>query len=74
MSFNPNLTGRTILMNPTIDQKTWEKPQLIVLVRNMPEEVVLAACKGGASTDFGAADGDCTIFPGCAGCSDSGAS
>lgn len=28
--------------------KAWEKPQLIVLVRSKPEEVVLGACKGGA--------------------------
>lgn len=28
-------------------KKKWEKPQLIVLVRNRPEEAVLLACKGG---------------------------
>jgi hypothetical protein len=27
--------------------KTWQKPELIVLVRTRPEESVLAACKGG---------------------------
>lgn len=25
----------------------WKKPQLVVLVRNRPEEAVLLACKGG---------------------------
>jgi len=27
----------------------WENPQLVVLVRNQPEEAVLLACKGGIS-------------------------
>ena len=27
-------------------KKKWEKPQLVVLVRNQPEETVLFACKG----------------------------
>ena len=27
------------------DRKIWERPQLVVLVRNKPEEAVLAACK-----------------------------
>ena len=35
--------------------KTWEKPQLIVLLRNKPEEAVLYACKNwglsGANSD-----------------------
>jgi hypothetical protein len=26
--------------------KTWEKPKLIVLVRNNPQEAVLSVCKG----------------------------
>ena len=26
--------------------KTWEKPKLIVLVRNNPQEAVLSLCKG----------------------------
>jgi hypothetical protein len=33
-------------------KKTWEKPELIVLVRSRPEEAVLATCKrlaGGAA-------------------------
>ncbi len=37
--------------------KTWEKPKLIVLVRNKPEEAVLGWCKGeahgGSKYDFG---------------------
>jgi hypothetical protein len=28
-------------------KKLWKKPELIVLVRNQPEEVVLVGCKGG---------------------------
>ena len=30
----------------TAEMKTWEKPELIILVRNQPEEAVLTACKG----------------------------
>jgi len=30
----------------TNEKRTWEKPELTVLVRNKPEEAVLAACKG----------------------------
>ena len=30
------------------NKDTWQKPELIVLVRNKPEEAVLAACKGPA--------------------------
>lgn len=37
--------------------KKWEKPQLIVLVRNRPEEAVLGPCKGqaygGPKFDYG---------------------
>lgn len=29
--------------------KTWQKPQLIVLVRNRPEEAILTFCKGDSS-------------------------
>ncbi len=28
------------------EKKHWHKPELIVLMRNKPEEQVLAACKG----------------------------
>ena len=34
--------------------KTWQTPKLIALVRNNPQEAVLAACKG-YLTDVGAA-------------------
>ena len=27
----------------------WEKPQVVVLARNRPEEAVLLACKGGGN-------------------------
>ena len=37
--------------------KKWEKPRLIALVRNRPEEAILSWCKGeahgGASLDYG---------------------
>ena len=29
-----------------MEKKTWEKPELIVIVRSKPEEAVLNACKG----------------------------
>jgi hypothetical protein len=29
--------------------KAWQKPQLIVLVRNRPEEAILTFCKGDSS-------------------------
>jgi len=38
-------------------KKEWKTPELIVLVRNKPEEAVLSACKGppipyGSQTDY----------------------
>lgn len=38
-------------------KKSWETPELIVLVRSKPEEAVLVACKGnvdGPNDGFGA--------------------
>jgi hypothetical protein len=35
------------------DERTWRKPELIVLVRSRPEEAVLFACKNGGSTPVG---------------------
>jgi len=32
------------------ENKEWQKPELIVLVRNKPEEAVLATCKSAVST------------------------
>ena len=29
-------------------KRTWQKPELVVLVRNRPEEGVLATCKSGS--------------------------
>ena len=29
-----------------MNQKKWQKPELVVLVRTTPDEVVLTACKG----------------------------
>jgi hypothetical protein len=31
-------------------EKPWQKPELIVLVRNHPEEAVLTVCKAGLNT------------------------
>ena len=47
--------------------KTWQKPQLIVLVRSKPQEALLQACKGVGS---GPEDWDhgCTAVPGCVAC------
>ncbi len=42
-------------------RKNWTKPELIVLVRNNPEERVLSACKG---TDI---DGALNNFDNCMG-------
>ena len=33
------------------ENKDWEKPELIVLVRNKPEEAVLSSCKSAAGGD-----------------------
>jgi hypothetical protein len=30
-----------------MDKKTWQQPQLIVVLRSTPEEAVLTVCKGG---------------------------
>ncbi len=36
------------MVNDSVRSKeNWEKPQLVVLARNQPEEAVLFACKGG---------------------------
>jgi hypothetical protein len=32
-----------------MEKRTWQKPELIVLVRNRPEEAVLESCKGDGS-------------------------
>jgi len=40
--------------------KQWQKPQLIVLVRNRPEEAILTFCKGDSSgTDSQSANLGC---------------
>ena len=43
-------------------KKVWNKPELTVLTRNKPEEVVLAACK--TASLWGPADdnGKCFVF------------
>jgi hypothetical protein len=37
-------------MRVIMKKELWKKPELIVLVRNQPEEVVLNGCKGGGLT------------------------
>jgi len=36
-----------------MEKKFWEKPELIVLTRSKPEEVVLGGCKGEVGTGPG---------------------
>jgi hypothetical protein len=46
-------------------KKTWEKPELVVLVRSRPEESVLAHCKtGGIEGAEGGFHGQCFLEPG----------
>jgi hypothetical protein len=49
-------------------KKEWKTPELIVLVRNKPEEAVLAACKNStANGAYNVAGNTCaTISPFCA--------
>lgn len=42
-----------------MDKKIWQKPTLIALVRNTPEEAVLGACKQAGG------DGPATQIQGC---------
>lgn len=43
-------------MKDDTGRKNWTKPEIIILIRNKPEEMVLTACKGtdldGASNEF----------------------
>jgi hypothetical protein len=42
---------------------SWVKPELVILVRNKPEETVLTACKrSGSNNPDGAVDGGCKGF------------
>jgi hypothetical protein len=34
-----------------MEKRQWQKPELIVIVRNKPEEQVLTYCKGGGTAD-----------------------
>ncbi|MFZ1042379.1 MAG: hypothetical protein WCA79_17195 [Anaerolineales bacterium] len=47
--------------------KQWQKPELIVLVRNQPEEAVLASCKIGTASGAGpgTVNNNCTTDPIC---------
>jgi hypothetical protein len=44
-------------------KKPWDKPNLIVLVRNRPEEAILNGCKGGISGGPGFYNYICTAYP-----------
>lgn len=37
--------GKEMNKNIRLEKKAWQKPELIVLVRSKPEEMVLAVCK-----------------------------
>ena len=55
------------------ENKDWEKPELIVLVRNKPEEAVLSACKNSeVSAGYSNYDAGCirekSAYPWCAAC------
>lgn len=45
-----------------MEKKSWETPQLIVLVRSKPEEAVLLTCKGGSPGGPGNQFGNCEEF------------
>ena len=53
----------------TKERKEWRKPELTVLVRNKPEEAVLAGCKSGGQGGPDISDGTCTNTVGCGDCS-----
>jgi hypothetical protein len=57
-------------MGQMAPKKTWLKPELLVLVRNNPEESVLFACKGGSADGAVGGFGMCFAYllPGCANC------
>ena len=58
------------MSNERQNEKTWEKPELIVLVRSKPEEAVLLACKGSdLPITWSAHWGGCAYYSGaCSAC------
>jgi hypothetical protein len=45
-------------------KKAWVKPELVIMVRNKPEETILTACKrSGSNNPPGFIDGGCQTFP-----------
>jgi hypothetical protein len=40
-------------------KKVWQRPELVVLVRSMPEEAVLGNCKGTGGTSRDSLNGGC---------------
>jgi hypothetical protein len=50
-------------------KKTWVTPELIILVRSMPEEAVLTVCKGGSNSGTAGANSawsGCVVVEPCA--------
>lgn len=47
-------------------EKRWTKPELLVLMRNRPEEAVLFGCKGAVNKGPDYSDAKCTISSGTA--------
>ena len=57
------------------ENKDWEKPELIVLVRNKPEEAVLEACKiSGYYSVYASDDAFCNVPGECSNCESTSAS
>jgi hypothetical protein len=49
-----------------MEKNEWIEPELIVLVRNKPAEVLLLACKAqGAAKGPVTGDNNCTVIAGC---------
>lgn len=52
-------------------KKEWSRPELTVLTRNKPEEVVLASCKGETGSSLNSEDSSCRYYSGdCVNCSE----
>ncbi len=51
-----------------MEKKTWQKPQLIVLVRGKPEEAILSFCKGSMEMGYPGNVFDWCVHDNCLGC------
>lgn len=53
----------------TEKKKTWVEPELIVLVRNKPEEAILCGCKSaGKGSAYNNENRECLHYTGCPEC------